>query len=312
MHINNIYYHPKRKFNARVFNWQEGYCLDSSIGPLEHKIETGIYLQGMDEKEYFISIDLSTMSGCLCKCLFCAASSSYKYTLTSEQLVDQLQGALDYIQKERGDFFTKSELISISFTGMGETSHPSVIVNILKSMPEMKKIIKKHRKKLHFLISTMGYNPLAIDELANSDIPIETLQISLHAVNENLREKIFGGLSSNLDSIMQHVDAFHNKHPKTLIKFNYLMINIDGHSNISEDDLKILKNYLRNNDYFIKLSHLNETETSVRNNITSPTSEEILDAYNFLASSHPNTYLYGSTVDLGISCGQLYVNRKII
>lgn len=303
--ILNIKHHPKIKYNARVFDTQEGYSITYSLRSGELLIETGAYLHWNNRKIFGIAIDISTMSGCICKCKFCASADFYKGTLTCDEIVEQAVLTLMYIKEKRRDFFNSCNLITFAFEGMGESSSPVVSKNILKSIGELKLKFAGNSKKIQFIISTSGLNTSVIRKWADKKIPLETLQLSVHAVSTYMRKLLIGEKHSKISDIIDALIYFHKKCPNVIIKINYLMLKTNKISNVSRTELDLLISLLKETGFLLKLSHLNLTKPAISNNISKLTQKEIIQSFNYIKKIYPNTYIYGTDLDLGISCGQI-------
>ncbi|MCG2726327.1 MAG: 23S rRNA (adenine(2503)-C(2))-methyltransferase RlmN [Elusimicrobia bacterium] len=129
------------------------------------------------------SVCASTQVGCAVKCPFCATGKmGLKRNLSEEEITDQLLFWNQYIKKEKLD----GKISGVVFMGMGEP-----FFNYDLTAQSVKKLISPDFFGLasrHISVSTFGYIP-GIRKFAK-DFPQVNLAISLHAVNNLLRNKL--------------------------------------------------------------------------------------------------------------------------
>ncbi len=306
-------YHPKTIYYARIFNKQEGYRFTFSIRNGDFIFETGVYLHWKDDQIVDIAFDISSMSGCSYECKFCAAADYFKGILTCDEIVEQVLFSTELIQKKQSDFFEKCKLLTFSFEGMGEPSLPKVSNQILSAIEKLKIHFKDKRQNIQFIISTIGAHPEVIKEWGKKEIPLETLQVSIHGVSDNIRRSLLGKNQPNLSEIFNALLNFSKSNPSVLIKINYLMMKVNEKSNVTESELKSLITLLSGTGFFIKLAHLNLTDASKLNNIGPISEFEAKECYSFMKNNYEKAYIYGTESKLGISCGQLasYAEKNI-
>lgn len=193
-------------------------------------------------------IGVSCMSGCPVHCKFCATSKLKKYrNLTAKEIYEQVKFILD-----KHPEVTKvcSKEFKINYTRMGEP-----FLNIEAVKDAIKLIDADERLKdikVHHYISTIG--------LKNSDFSwIKdniTLQISLHSLNEDRRHWLIP-----IDGLMS-IEELGKIRTQSNLQTTVNMTLIDE----KDFNIDIMKKYFDPKYFFIKLSPINENDTSKENN----------------------------------------------
>lgn len=190
-------------------------------------------------------IGVSCMSGCPIHCKFCATGKLKKYrNLTAEEIVAQIEFIIKNNPKYK---FEEAYEHKINYTRMGEP---------FLNLAEVKKaigIIDKKYPGTHHYISTVGLKDSDFSWIKDNI----TLQISLHSLDENRRHDLIP--INNLMSIEELGQIRTKSNLKTTVNMtlvDYKDFNID-----------ILKSYFDPEYFFIKLSPINENETSQKNHM---------------------------------------------
>lgn len=190
-------------------------------------------------------IGVSCMSGCPIHCKFCATGKLKKYrNLTAEEIVAQIEFIIKNNPKYK---FEEAYEHKINYTRMGEP---------FLNLAEVKKAIEIIDKKYpgtHHYISTVGLKDSDFSWIKDNI----TLQISLHSLDENRRHDLIP--INNLMSIKELGQIRTKSNLKTTVNMtlvDYKDFNID-----------ILKSYFDPEYFFIKLSPINENETSKKNHM---------------------------------------------
>ena len=301
-------HHPPISFLARVFDKQEGYRFTYANDGEKKFIETGAYLHWCKGKIIDVALDLSCMSGCAYSCKFCASSKYNHGFLTENEIIQQVRMTLELLRFVQADFIDKCPKFTFSFQGMGEPSIPNVSKNIVSSIKKIRSIFQPNTgKTVQFTISTIGAYPAVIRKWAEESISLETLQLSLHASSDEKRREIIGEEVPDIAETFDALAYFASRSPNTLIKINYLLIKTDTFDNNANEDLDRLLSLLKDTQYKLKLSHLNETASSKSNKIKGASVQESTNSLHRCNTrlSPSNVYEYGSKDNLRISCGQL-------
>jgi adenine C2-methylase RlmN of 23S rRNA A2503 and tRNA A37 len=317
-HLQLSYHSPKTKFRARTFDEQESYmlfCRDDKHRPLE----IGVYIHWFGGNLRDVALDLSMMSGCTERCVFCASaiaqgSPSRGQLLDAQTIVDQVDRGLAFLDEQRPEICTALKLCTISFEGMGEPSWlPAETLHGITTA-----ISRKYSQKFktQFLVSTNGARPDRIAEWADLGIKFESVQLSLHAPSDELRRRYVGNRATSIDECFAAISYYHKKFPSTLIKINYLLINDGTSTNFDRSSLEQLAKLMKTlgKGYQLKLARLNQTDSAEKFRLYPATGQEVQEARAFFDSQSIFAYYYGPELDINISCGQLasYEERKVL
>ena len=312
--IQDLTYHHKSPYKSRAFDTQESFRL-SFIDDDMRVFETGVYIHWNQDNLLDIALDLSLMSGCTEKCKFCASSLSSGKRLRNDAVVEQVEQSLKFLCEYRPEVCSSLKKLTISFQGMGEVTQ--IPTKILKEIIDQIKREYSSKYNCIFLVSTIGKNPDRIIEWADNNIVFETVQFSLHSALDHKRIRLIQEDLPSIENVIEAIDLYKKKYPNTLVKINYLLMNGEDISNCQYEDFNALVNLLENKDkdtWLVKISHLNSTIPSEKNNLRKVSSAQLHDAINYLINKGINCYEYGSKSDIGISCGQLasYAEREIL
>lgn len=301
MRITDQVFHPRVTYNAKDFDEQEGHRFTMLVSD-EKPIETGVYLHWLKDTPVDVAVDISCMSGCSRKCIFCAAATTRPEPLDNEQLLRQVELAIERTRSSHNTFFKDAEnnrKITLSFQGIGEPSDAT-------AAPEVRRAIARLRdeyrdwKEVQISISSILNRIEPLKEWATLDL--HTLQFSLHAPNDNKRRELLGEPThTSITSIFKALDEFSKHSPATQVKINYLLI---SKMNDSEEDCKELLELLSGRpNFFLKISYLNETHPGRSRGLSA--SPKYMKFFSDCRGAHRNTYIYGGFQELQISCGQL-------
>lgn len=190
-------------------------------------------------------IGVSVMSGCPVRCKFCATGQMRKFrNLTSQEIIDQVE----FVISKNPDFDPKnSKEFKINYTRMGE---PFLnIDNVIDAI----NVLNVKYPYLHHYVSTIG--------VKNSDFSWVkdniTLQISLHATNDNNRNWLIP--FKNKMTIEELGQIRTESNLKTTINLTLVK---------EEDfDIEVLKKYFDSKYFFIKISPINPNKYSDKNKL---------------------------------------------
>lgn len=290
--------HPKMRFHAKGFDFQEGYKF--KIRVRDQFVETGVYLHWFQGKPSDIGIDISCMSGCVEKCKFCSAANFYNFTLTPEELVIQVEIALKQLhlyQKDFIDYVYKNGWLTFSYQGIGEPCHCPDIIQSSMDLMEAKFL---DRCKIQFTVSSLLSNVGVIQKWNRRTL--HTMQFSMHGADDFSRQELLRYKGSSLDDIKIALLKLRELNGSVEIKVNYLLIE---NKNDSEDQMIALLHFVENSDFYLKLSYVNPTDQAKRANLRSPQKSYFEKAYLFCKERHEKTYIYGSFQPTYMSCGEL-------
>ncbi len=179
------------------------------------------------------TVCLSSQVGCKVGCAFClTAKGGFVRDLEASEIVEQI------LQVYNDNGIESNRRVNIVYMGMGEPldnlQNLAKAINIFKDPNGLS--ISPHRQT----VSTSGLSS-KIDKLAKMDLGIN-LAISLHAVDDHLREKLMPiNRAYNIASIMDAVRRFPVNLRKKVM-FEYLMIkDINDDIDSAKKLVKLLK-----------------------------------------------------------------------
>lgn len=240
------------------------------------------------EHDYGLSICISTQVGCNMGCKFCESGRLKKVrNLETYEMVEQIL----LIEKD-----INKRISSVVLMGIGEPlDNYDNVINFIKIINDPKGISIGAR---HITVSTCGIVP-KIYELAHLPLQVN-LALSLHAPNDEIRNKIMGinkvyNISQVLTAIKDYI-ALTNRR----VTIEYVMLKM---VNDSVECANMLSDLLRGLNVYVNLIPYNET-----NNISFKKSDKntIDEFYNTLKKRGINVTVrreFGSKISA--ACGQL-------
>lgn len=252
--------------------------------------------EGKKTKEARYTVCISSQVGCKVGCAFClTAKGGFERNLTAGEIVEQVA----FIKKDKE--FGEEKSINIVFMGMGEP---------LDNMENVVKAIKiiTHKDTLciaprRITISTSGL-ATKIEKLAIMDMGVN-LAISLHAVDDELREKLMPiNKAYNIKAVIDAVRKFKADRRKKVL-FEYLLL---GGVNDDVKSAQKLGKLLNGLDAKINLILFNPYENS---EFKRPTKEAAEAFRGFLANKRfICTIRESKGIDISAACGQLKQRDK--
>ncbi|MBW3011485.1 radical SAM protein, partial [Candidatus Woesearchaeota archaeon] len=199
-------------------------------------------------------IGISVSSGCPVGCKFCATGNKFYAHLTAEEMFEQVE----FIVGKNPDYDPrKSKEFKVLFTRMGE---PAL------NYPEVNQAIEMIKEKYPNAViglSTIGINNAALDgwlELSKKYKDV-FMQFSLHTTSEDERNELIPFKKKmNYEQIRDYAErwmAVPNNKRKVALNFTILEGN--------EFSMEKLEKYFPKENFFIKLSPLNENKITIKN-----------------------------------------------
>ena len=212
-----------------------------AVGRKQNKLDN--YHLGTRKDRWMIGV--SVMSGCPCRCMFCATGQLKRYrNLTAEEIVEQVE----FILAKHPDYtFGKSFENKINFTRMGEP-----FLNI-ENVKRAIQIIDEKHENVHHFISTIGIQGSDFSWIKDNI----TLQISLHSLNENHRKELIP--YPKLMTIEQLGQIRTQSHLKTTLNMTLV--------EEKDFDIEMMKKYFDKEYFFVKLSPININAVSESNQL---------------------------------------------
>ena len=264
------------------------------------KIETVVIPQST-EKNTRYSLCISTQVGCPVGCQFCATGSSgFQRSLEAYEMIGQFLGSKRELMKrlKQND---ENIISNVVYMGMGEP-----FFNYDQVMSSIRVLIDPQGVNLgqrHITVSTAG-EASGIERLAREDLQV-TLAISLHAGNDELRDKLIPlnrkyPLKKLMQAVSEYIEITNRR-----VTFEYIMLN---EINIGKQDaqqlIKIVKPLLAN----VNLIPYNEVETLP---FKKPSGYDVRQFYQWLVDGGLNVTIreeHGN--DIEAACGQLCIKER--
>lgn len=237
------------------------------------------------------SVCVSSQAGCQLGCKFCATGTmKFGRDLKDEEISDQILYFAQQLHEE------KKHVTNIVFMGMGE---PFMNYdNVMKAVRTMNDPKGLNIGARHITLSTSGICE-GIEKLTDEPLQVN-LAISLHAPNQELRQKIMP--IARKYSLEQLMDAIKKYLDKTNRRISYEYVMLKG-INDSPKEAKELAKLIKGQLCHVNLIPYNATdikgiEGSMRSNI-----EEFCDI--LLAAGIAATIRVTMGQDIAAACGQL-------
>lgn len=263
------------------------------------KIETVLIPQSRDKNTKY-SLCISTQVGCPIGCSFCATGlSGFQRNLQAYEMVGQVLGSRRELAK-RIKSNGEQSITNVVYMGMGE---PMLNLDeVIKSIY----ILNDHRGinigQRHITISTSG-EVRGIERLAQENLQV-TLAISLHACNNELRDRLIPINRKYPLEILMKAAAGYINDTNRRVTFEYIMLD---DVNIGKEDakamVKLVKPLLAN----VNLIPYNEVSGL---DFKKPSPAKVMQFYQWLVDGGLNVTLReekGS--DIEAACGQLSAKR---
>lgn len=296
--IDKVVQYDARSWNNQLVN---KYLLELKEDSIDRIIECMTIIHYKDEAIRDLTIELSNMYNCVVGCRFCASGALPETTVFLDSLdyVRQLNTCI----KESGIDPNEFEHFYVSFAGIGEPSS-------YKEIAEGMDLIMNMYPNVEFNIATMGFDNRCFKYWDAKQLPIRTLQIPfysdiserLHFVVENLNDDY------NFEDILIEALEYKRKHSKCRIKINYIVMK---DINDSDEDVYRMCGFLENakHDIMIKISYLNYTKPSEKNNLESPGEARLYEIKKIIEEKHFQCYVFGTSINSELGCGQLAQNH---
>lgn len=271
-----------------LFELKDGKTIESVLLPMKDEItdENGEILR---HKRYTICV--SSQVGCKIGCAFClTAKGGFVRNLSAGEIVEQIRliKKINKIPYERR--------INVVYMGMGEPlNNLENVAKAIKILTQNEGLAISPRRQT---ISTSGLSS-QIKKLGEMNLGV-LLAISLHAVNDELREKLMPiNRAYNIASIMQAVREFPIDLRKRVM-FEYLVM--DG-VNDSINDAKTLVRLLNGIKAKVNLIYFNP---HIGSKFRRPSEENMIKFQDYL-SVHGITCTIRQSkgLDISAACGQL-------
>ncbi|MFH0806818.1 MAG: 23S rRNA (adenine(2503)-C(2))-methyltransferase RlmN [Elusimicrobiota bacterium] len=241
------------------------------------------------------SICLSTQIGCPIKCSFCASGKvPFKRNLSRGEILEQIL----QVEKDSG-----AVIDSILFMGMGEPLlNYDNVVSAIKSLVDPNQFGYGRRK---IVLSSAGFVPQIV-KLADENIAVR-LALSLHAPNDETREKIITGKIPYFVEDILVAGLEYGRKTKSKITVEYVLI--DGVNNTKADAAALAtlvgRNLTWNDKVQINLIPYNPTGVE---RYKPPSRENVQAFKDYICDTGLTAIIRESRgTDIGAACGQLII-----
>ncbi|NLL63174.1 MAG: 23S rRNA (adenine(2503)-C(2))-methyltransferase RlmN [Ruminococcaceae bacterium] len=258
------------------------------------KLNDGEFIESVLMKyKYGYTVCISTQVGCSMKCTFCASTiDGCKRNLTPSEMLSQVYK----IEKDNENI----KVSRVVLMGMGEPLDN--FDNVLKFIELITDKKGKNLSNRNVTISTCGIVP-KIYELIKLN-PQFTLSISLHAPNDEIRNKLMPvNKKWNVDELLKACKEY-TKATNKRISFEYVLIDT---VNDDPEHAKELARKLKNILCYVNLIPVNEV---TENNYIRSTDQKIQNFKKILDDAGITTTVRRTLgKDIEASCGQLRRTR---
>jgi 23S rRNA (adenine2503-C2)-methyltransferase len=240
-------------------------------------------------------IGVSVMTGCPCKCKFCATGGIKQYRkLSSDEIIAQIEYIIELNSSHKPQY---AKEFKINYTRMGE---PFLNIDaVMKSIEFIDKHYSIDNFKPHHYVSTIGINGSNFEFIKDNI----TLQLSLHSLNEARRNNLIPFADKMTIEELGKIRTKSAK--KTTLNLTL--------ADINDFDIKALTKFFDKDYFFIKLSPINPNLISDQNGLSSGVfnnigSDEVTDICRELAENGYDYAIATATdeeIAEGAACGQL-------
>ncbi|MBD3269907.1 23S rRNA (adenine(2503)-C(2))-methyltransferase RlmN [Candidatus Peregrinibacteria bacterium] len=242
------------------------------------------------------SVCVSSQVGCQMGCKFCATGKlGFKKNLTYEEIFDQVM----YVQNELNK--TDQNISNVVFMGMGEP-----FMNYQQVIKACNQLNHKDFLNLgarRITVSTSGITE-GISKLAKEKLQLN-LAISLHAPDQELREKIMPIAKRwTIKDLMNEINIYIKK-TKRRVTYEYIML---SGINDTKKHAEMLAELIKNQLCHVNLIPYNSIDES---EFKAPSKSEVIKFKNYLQNYGINaTVRIAMGDDIAAACGQL-ANKKL-
>ncbi len=276
-----------------LFQTVDGYTLETVLLPMKDEIRDE---DGKIVKERKFTICVSSQVGCKIGCSFClTAKGGFKRDLSASEIVAQV------LSLKKDNQIAQNRRVNIVYMGMGEPlDNMENVVKAIKIFNEKNGLDIGMRRQT---ISTSGLSS-QIKKLGEMNLGV-LLAISLHAVDDRLREKLMPiNRAYNIESVINAVRNFPIDQRKRVM-FEYLVMK---DLNDSLDSAKKLVKLLHGIKAKVNLIYFNPYPGS---EFKRPTDDDMLRFKEYL-NNHGVicTIRQSKGLDISAACGQLKEKTK--
>ncbi len=271
-----------------LFRCHDGYTMETVLLPMKKEIKNS---EGRITQEVKYTVCVSSQVGCKIGCAFClTAKGGFKRNLSAGEIVSQV------LSLKNENNIAHNRRVNIVYMGMGEPlDNIDNVVQAIKIFNDLDGLAIGSRRQT---ISTSGLSH-QIEKLGKMNLGV-LLAISLHAVDDELREKLMPiNKAYNIESVINAVKNFPIDARKRVM-FEYLVM-----KNLNDDikSAKKLVSLLHGIKSKVNLIYFNPYPNSP---FKRPSEKDMINFKNYL-NDHGVlcTIRQSKGLDISAACGQL-------
>lgn len=244
--------------------------------------------------KFGLTLCISSQVGCNMGCKFCASTiEGAVRNLTPDEMLSQ-------VYRVEKDLNVKISNVVIMGSGEPLINYD----NVIKFLNLINQEAGNNISLRNITLSTCGIVP-KINDLKKLNLPI-TLALSLHAPNQNIRQKIMPIANKyDFDETLFAMQKYFEKTNRRITIEYSLMKNINSDIECAKELAKVLNNYFTKNkvDFNVNLIPVNEVKET---KIQKPSQDTVKTFQQILESKHINVTIRRTLgQDISGSCGQL-------
>ncbi len=271
-----------------LFRCHDGYTMETVLLPMKKEIKNS---EGRITQEVKYTVCVSSQVGCKIGCAFClTAKGGFKRNLSAGEIVSQV------LSLKNENNIAHNRRVNIVYMGMGEPlDNIDNVAQAIKIFNDLDGLAIGSRRQT---ISTSGLSH-QIEKLGKMNLGV-LLAISLHAVDDELREKLMPiNKAYNIESVINAVKDFPIDARKRVM-FEYLVM-----KNLNDDikSAKKLVSLLHGIKSKVNLIYFNPYPNSP---FKRPSEKDMINFKNYL-NDHGVlcTIRQSKGLDISAACGQL-------
>ncbi len=276
-------------FHSRFFDFQKSH---KYVVELEHgvDVETTGYEHYLAGHPVDLAIDISSMAGCPMACTFCAGTSRRVVrALSDTEITAQARFVLNELGAE------KFPQVTCSYQGIGEpTLAPESVIGSSLAISQLD-------RRIVLSLSTIGADRPGLKKILASGVTYDNVQVTMCGTSDEMIRQVMPR-APRLKEAVQLVMEIADSASVRKAKINYVLLK---GLNDTDDSLDCLIRTFRGSRVIVKISAMNTTIASRRNNLVSG---ELVRAREFVARLTENgvdSFVFGAFSGIDLSCGQL-------
>jgi len=284
------------EYSSRNWNAEDTYRYVFKVGEL--LVEAGYYIHYKDGKIVDKTIELSTSCGCICKCKYCASSQIPSFTQLSANQIMSIYKMICQLNDIKSD---ENNLI-IAMTGSGDYRYT------YESTNEFMLSIHRRNIKAEFIISSCAWTDNLVKEaekVADEGVAFKYLQCTYISHDKNKVKSVIQHYPHECDMNKLN-DVIINSKLSNKFRINYLMIK-DINDDLSFNNFVEIVKPIKD-DILVRISKLNKTSSSVKNNLNPTGEKELLCLKEICEQNNIEAYIFRSQQNDNMNCGQLIMD----